>query len=57
MILNLTEGISAAEQMVRANTMNTLVLLAGTVVAEAKGDMRGWGLNVATLPREILYQL
>jgi len=33
------------------------VLLASVVLAEAKGNMKSWELNLATLPRETLYQL
>lgn len=54
---HLAEDASKAEQMLRAHTMNTLLLPEGVVLAETKGDMRGWGLNLATLPRETLYQL
>lgn len=43
--------------MVSAHTTNTLVLPKGVILAEAEGDRRGWGLNLATLPRETLYQL
>lgn len=43
--------------MLRACTMNTLVLPKDTVLEEAEGDMRGWGLNLDSLPRETLYQL
>jgi len=43
--------------MVRASTMYTLVLTTIAVVVETEGDMRGWGLNLAALPRETLYQL
>ena len=37
--------------------MNTLMLPLGIVLAKEKGDMKSWGLNLATFPREILYQL
>jgi len=57
MIPTITEGIPIAEQMVHASTMNTLVLLAGVVLEEVEGDMGGWGLNLAALLRETLYQL
>lgn len=57
MIPNLAEDTSATEKMVHTSTMNTLVLPIGTIVAEVEGDMRGWGLNLAALPRETLYQL
>jgi len=40
---HLAEGASEAEQMLRARTMNTLVLPEGAVLVEAEGDMRGWG--------------
>ena len=54
---HLVEGGSEAEQMLRAHTTKTLVLPEGTILVEAEGDMRGWGLNLTTLPRETLYQL
>jgi len=37
--------------------MNTLLLPEGAVLTEAAGDMRGYGLNFTTLPRETLYML
>lgn len=37
--------------------MDTLVLPEGAVLAEAEGDMRSWGFNLAALLREALYQL
>lgn len=43
--------------MVRAHTKNNLVLLAGAILAEDKGDMWVWGLNLSILPKETLYQL
>lgn len=52
-LLKLTEGTAAAEKMVA----NTLAFLAGTVLAEVEGDVRSWGLNLAALGRETLYQL
>jgi len=57
MIPHLVEDTSATEWMVHTQTTNTLVLLVGVVLAEVEGDMRGWGLNLVALPREILYQL
>lgn len=54
-------GTSEAKQMLRARTMNTLVLPEGAVLAVAKGNKattsqtKGWGLNLAALPRETLY--
>jgi len=54
---HLTEGIAEAEKIVRACKSNTLVLPEGIISAEAEGDMSGWGLNLAALPRETLYQL
>lgn len=39
------------------DAMNTLVLPTGTILAKAEGDMRSWGLNLASLPQETLYQL
>lgn len=43
--------------MVHTNTMNTLVFPAGTVLVELEGNVRSWGLNLATLHRETSYQL
>lgn len=57
MFLTLMEGITATEQMVCTSTMNMLVLPAGAIIVEVEGGMRGWGLNLAALPRETLYQL
>jgi len=57
MIPNLADDITTAEHMVCTHTMNTLELPTGAVLAEAKGDMRSWRLNLASLPRETLYQL
>ena len=54
---HLVEGASEVEQMLCACTTNTLVLPEGVVVATTKDDMRGWWLNLDTLPRETLYQL
>lgn len=52
---HLSEGASKARQMLHAHTTDTLVLLEGTVLAKAVGDVRGRGLNLAALPREALY--
>lgn len=54
---HVVEGASEAEPILHARTTNTLVLPEGTIVAVADDDMRGWGLTLATLPRETLYQL
>ena len=43
--------------MLRARTMNTLVLPNGAVLAAVEGDIRGWALNLAALPRETIHQL
>lgn len=56
-------GTSETKQMLRAHIANTLVLRKGTVLAVVKGDqatksqVKGWGLNLAALPREIICQL
>jgi len=33
------------------------VLPEEAILAEAEGDIRGWGLNLAALPRETIHQL
>lgn len=53
---SLPNDTSAVKQMVCASIMNTFVL-PGAIVAEVEGDIRGWGMNLLTLPRETLYQL
>ena len=56
-------GTSEAKMMLRAGTTITFVLPEGTVLAATEGDgattsqMKGWGLILAALPKEILYQL
>lgn len=55
MTLHLVEGASKAEQMLHTHIVNTSLLLEGVVLAEAEGDTRCQGLNLAGLPRETLY--
>lgn len=54
---HLMDGVAEAEQMLCTHTTNTLVLPKGTVLIEAEDDMRGWGLNLVSLPKETLNQL
>lgn len=57
MLPNLADDITATEQTVSSHTMNTLVLLAGVVRAEAEGDMKIWVPNLTALPCKTLYHL
>ena len=56
-------GTSTIEKMLRASMANTIVLLEGVLEAENEidratvGRIKGLGLNLATLPRDTLYQL
>lgn len=54
---------SATEQLLRAKMANKIVLSKGALTTDrledsaAVGRLKGLGLNLATLPQDILYQL
>jgi len=60
---HIVAGTFEADPMLHTCTTNTFVLLEGVVLVAVEGDgatanqMKGWGLNLAMLPREILYLL
>lgn len=60
---HVTMGTSTEKHMLHARMANTIVLLEGALVSADAMDrmtvsmMKGLGLNLATLPWEILYQL
>lgn len=60
---SLAVGTSAAEEMLRAQMTNTIVVPDGALVTENKADrpmvseLKGIGLNVIALPQETLYVL
>lgn len=57
MTSHLAEGAFEAKQILCAHTTKTSVLTEGVVLVEAEGNMKDWGLNLAALLRETLYQL
>jgi len=58
-----TTGTSATEQLLQAKMANIIVLPEGALTTDnaedraAIGWLKGLGLNLSALPREILYQL
>ena len=60
---SLVVGTIAAVEMLRARMTNTIVLPKEALVTENKVDMpmvsvlKGFGINMATLPQEMLYVL
>lgn len=56
-------GTLATKQLLRAKMANTIVLPEGALTMDnmkgraAIGRLKGLGINLAALPREILYQL
>ncbi len=63
MSTDVTVGPSTTEHMLHARMENTIVLPEGALVSSNVMDewlismMKGLGLNLATLPREMMYQL
>jgi len=60
---SLTLGIAAAKEMLCTRVTNTIVLPEGALVTENEADrpmvseLKGVGINMATIPQETLYFL